>query len=64
MTGISPGIVDTEFQNVQSYGKKAASSLEEPLLAPDVAHAVLFALSAPPHMEVDDVLMRPKTQSN
>ena len=64
VTEVSPGIVDTEFQTVSSYGKSQGSSIEAPLQGADVAHAVLYALSAPPHVEVNDVLMRPVSQPN
>ena len=64
VTEISPGIVDTEFQAVRNYGKATPTSLEAPLQAVDVAHAVLYALSAPPHVDINDVLMRPVSQPN
>jgi NADP-dependent 3-hydroxy acid dehydrogenase YdfG len=54
VTVIAPGIVDTPFfENVP---------LGEPLHADDVARAVFFALSQPPHVDVNEVLVRPTAQ--
>ena len=54
VTVIAPGIVDTPFfENVP---------LEAPLVADDVARAVLFALSQPPHVDVNEILVRPTAQ--
>jgi NADP-dependent 3-hydroxy acid dehydrogenase YdfG len=54
VTIIAPGIVDTPFfENVP---------LEAPLDPGDVARAVLFALSQPPHVNVNEILVRPTAQ--
>jgi len=54
VTIIAPGIVDTPFfENVP---------LEAPLDPDDVARAVLFALSQPPHVNVNEILVRPTAQ--
>jgi NADP-dependent 3-hydroxy acid dehydrogenase YdfG len=55
VTVIAPGMVDTPFfSNVP---------LAEPLVADDVARAVLFALEQPPHVDVNEILVRPTAQS-
>jgi len=56
VTLIEPGIVDTPFwDNLQ----KPAS----PELQPDdIARAVMFAISQPPHVDVNDILIRPTGQ--
>ena len=54
VTVIAPGMVDTPFF--------AAIPLDEPLQAADVARAVLFALSQPPHVDVNEILVRPTAQ--
>ena len=62
---VSPGVVHTEFFSAMSGGDAATvrQYLDKPgLTAGDVAGAVLFALAAPPHMEVDDVMVRPTHQ--
>ena len=54
VTLIAPGIVDTPFfENIP---------LEQPLVAEDVARAVLFALSQPRHVDVNEILVRPTSQ--
>jgi NADP-dependent 3-hydroxy acid dehydrogenase YdfG len=66
VTAISPGFVETEF--AERYHQSAAAAKETysrfKVLEPaDIADAVLYALSAPDHVEVHDVLMRPTAQS-
>jgi NADP-dependent 3-hydroxy acid dehydrogenase YdfG len=54
VTIIAPGVVDTPFfENVP---------LDAPLEPNDVARAVLFALSQPPHVDVNEILVRPTAQ--
>ncbi|MEM7674537.1 MAG: SDR family NAD(P)-dependent oxidoreductase [Myxococcota bacterium] len=67
VSAISPGFVDTEF--IDTYTGKAADAQAirkgYPLLTgDDVASAVIYALGAPDHMQVHDVLMRPTDQEN
>ena len=55
VTVIAPGIVATPFfENVP---------LEAPLEPDDVARAVLFALSQPAHVDVNEILVRPTAQA-
>jgi NADP-dependent 3-hydroxy acid dehydrogenase YdfG len=54
VTVIAPGMVDTPFF--------AKVPLEAPLEADDIARAVLFALSQPPHVDVNEILVRPTAQ--
>ncbi|KAI8466605.1 MAG: hypothetical protein J3K34DRAFT_433187 [Monoraphidium minutum] len=66
VSGVSPGLVQTEFFKVRAFGDEekaaAATSSIQPLQPEDVARAVLWCLSAPPHMEVNDVVIRPREQ--
>lgn len=66
VSGISPGLVETEFFTVRAFGDKEAAravvSSMQCLQPSDVADAVLWVLSAPQHMEVDDVVIRPTQQ--
>lgn len=55
VTVIAPGMVDTPFF--------AQGPPDESLEADDVARAVLFALSQPPHVDVNEILVRPTAQS-
>jgi NADP-dependent 3-hydroxy acid dehydrogenase YdfG len=50
MTLIEPGMVDTPF-----FDSKVSGALE----ADDIARAVLFALTQPPHVDVNEILIRP-----
>lgn len=66
VTAISPGFVETEFAEKYHRSAKAAEetySRYKVLEDADVAEAVAWALGAPPHMQVHDVLMRPTEQS-
>jgi NADP-dependent 3-hydroxy acid dehydrogenase YdfG len=54
VTVIEPGMVDTRF-----FDDGAPSGA---LQAQDVARAVMFAVSQPPHVDVNEILVRPTTQ--
>ncbi|HZO36306.1 MAG TPA: SDR family oxidoreductase [Solirubrobacteraceae bacterium] len=53
VTLIEPGMVDTPF-----FENKPTGALE----ADDIARAVIYALSQPPHVDVNEILIRPVTQ--
>ncbi len=53
VTLIEPGMVDTEF-----FENRPANALE----AEDIARAVMYALSQPAHVDVNEVLVRPVSQ--
>ncbi len=55
VTLIEPGSVDTEF-----FDEPPQGALE----ADDVARAVMFAVSQPPHVDVNELLVRPTAQPN
>ena len=54
VTVIAPGITDTAFF--------AKNPLDVPLHADDIARAVLYALDQPPHVDVNEILIRPTAQ--
>ena len=54
VTVIEPGMVDTPFFD---------SPPEGALESDDVARAVMFALTQPPHVDVNEILVRPVNQS-
>ena len=59
VTLVEPGIVDTPFwDNLQ----KPDAAKE--LLPDDIARAVMFAVCQPPHVDVNDILIRPTGQSH
>ena len=65
VTAISPGFVETGFHTVY-YGDaeqaRQTYSQYKVLDPADVAGAVHYALAAPPHVQVHDLLMRPTEQ--
>lgn len=67
VSAISPGLVRTEFAGVflgdRERGETMYAELE-PLTPEDVATAVEFVLTAPGHVQIHDILMRPLTQKD
>jgi NADP-dependent 3-hydroxy acid dehydrogenase YdfG len=68
VTAIAPGMVNTEFSQVRFKGdKQKADSFYEgftPLLAEDVAEAILFAVTRPAHVNINEMLIMPTDQAN
>jgi NADP-dependent 3-hydroxy acid dehydrogenase YdfG len=54
VTLIEPGMVDTPF-----FDRRPTGALEPD----DIARAVMFALTQPPHVDVNEILVRPIHQS-
>jgi len=67
VTSIHPGAVETEFSKGRFKGdaEKAAKVYQgfTPLYAEDVAEAILFAVTRPPHVNIDDLLIMPTSQA-
>uniref|UniRef100_UPI0037E81F46 dehydrogenase/reductase SDR family member 11-like n=1 Tax=Semicossyphus pulcher TaxID=241346 RepID=UPI0037E81F46 len=65
-TCISPGLVDTEFapRLFRDNAEKAVEIFSnlKALEAIDVANSVTYVLSAPPHVQIGDIQMRPTEQ--
>lgn len=59
VTEIRPGVTDTHF-NAQTPGHPERADHLRPA---DVARAVLFALSAPAHVRVDELVLHPVVQA-
>ena len=55
VTTIEPGMVDTAFFD---------NPVTDALQADDVARAVLYAVGQPPHVDVNEILIRPTKQPN
>ncbi len=55
VTLIEPGMVDTPFFD---------NPVSNALSPDDIARAVLFAVSQPPHVDVNEILLRPTTQDS
>lgn len=67
VSSVSPGAVNTEFSLVRFKGdQERADAVYQgfrPLSAADVAEAILFAISRPPHVNIDDMLIMPTAQA-
>ncbi|MDP1847737.1 MAG: SDR family oxidoreductase [Solirubrobacteraceae bacterium] len=55
VTSIEPGMVDTPF-----FDNPVSDALEPD----DIARAIMFAVSQPPHMDVNEILIRPVSQAS
>jgi NADP-dependent 3-hydroxy acid dehydrogenase YdfG len=68
VTSICPGAVETEFSIVRFHGdtEKAKTVYKgfTPLLAADIADAILWVVTRPPHVNVNDLLIMPTAQAN
>jgi hypothetical protein len=64
---IDPGMVETEFSLVRFDGdaERAAAvySGVEPLTASDIAQCIAFIATRPPHVDIDQLVIRPRDQA-
>ncbi len=67
VTEILPGMVETEFSLVRFGGDEAAAAEVyremTPLRAEDVAECIRWATAQPAHVNVDEILVRPRDQA-
>jgi NADP-dependent 3-hydroxy acid dehydrogenase YdfG len=66
VTEIDPGAVETEFSVVRLGSEEAAKKVYEgyqPLVAEDIADCILWAVTRPPHVNVDEMVVRPLAQA-
>ena len=67
ITEIAPGLVETEFSIVRFHGDRQAAKAPyegiKPLTAGDVADCVVFAVTRPPHVDIDEIVIRPVAQA-
>ncbi len=68
VTQIAPGLVETEFSLVRFKGdaERAQKVYEgyEPLKAEDIADAIWYAVSAPAHVQIADMVIFPTAQAS
>jgi 17beta-estradiol 17-dehydrogenase / 3beta-hydroxysteroid 3-dehydrogenase len=70
VTSISPGLVDTGFASHYMRGDQEKADrffqkgVHDILQSSDVAEATLYALLAPAHCQVHDILLRPTEQAS
>jgi serine 3-dehydrogenase len=66
-SSVDPGLVDTEFAVVRSHGDQERADAVynglEPLHARDVADAVFFCATRPPHANVREMILMPSAQA-
>ncbi|MGZ4258140.1 MAG: SDR family NAD(P)-dependent oxidoreductase [Gaiellaceae bacterium] len=67
VTTVDPGLVESNFSRVRFRGDeekaKAVYANVEPLTPEDVAECVLFAVTRPPHVNVDELVVKALAQS-
>ena len=68
ITTVDPGLTETEFSIVRFKGDtaKAATVYEgvDPLTAEDVADCIVFALTRPWHVNIDEIVVKARNQSS
>jgi len=67
LTTVDPGLVETNFSRVRFRGDEEKASAVyanvEPLRPEDVAECVIFAVTRPPHVNVDELVVKALAQS-
>lgn len=66
VTEIDPGMVETEFSVVRLGSKEASDQVYAgmtPLTAEDVAECIAFSVTRPPHVNIDEIVVRPRDQA-
>lgn len=68
VTLLKPGLVETNFSNVRFHGdNERAQKVYEgiiPLTGEDIAEAALYAVQAPPHVQIAEMLILATHQAN
>jgi 3-hydroxy acid dehydrogenase / malonic semialdehyde reductase len=71
VTNVAPGLVETNFSNVRFKGDKEKASavyadvaMGGPLRPEDVADCIMFAVTRPPNVNVDEILLMALAQTS
>ncbi|KTC91061.1 SDR family oxidoreductase [Fluoribacter dumoffii] len=67
VTEIAPGAVETEFSEVRWNDKQKAKEFYQdfqPLLAEDIADAVLYCITRPQHVDIEEMTIMPTVQAS
>ena len=69
VTEVCPGLVETEFSVVRFHGEEEPAQAREksdevyrgfqPLTAADIADCIVWALTRPAHVDIDEIVVRP-----
>lgn len=67
VTNIEPGLADTEFSTVRFHGDRDRADAvyvgTRPLTAVDIAESIFWAVSRPPHVNINSMEIMPVAQS-
>jgi len=73
VTEVCPGLVETEFSIVRFHGEERPGEAKQmsdqvyrgfqPLTAADIADCIVWALTRPPHVDIDEIVVRPVAQA-
>lgn len=69
VTEVAPGMVRTEefalvrFDGDQQKADAVYAGVAEPLVAEDVADAITWVVTRPPHVNIDELVIRPRAQA-
>ena len=67
VTEVAPGLVETEFSLVRFEGDAEAAKKPyegiKPLTAEDIADCIAWAVTRPPHVDIDEIVVRPVAQA-
>ena len=73
VTEICPGLAETEFSIVRFHGEEKPDEAKknsdevyrgyQPLTAADIADCILWALTRPAHVDIDEIVVRPVAQA-
>ncbi|MFW0783273.1 SDR family NAD(P)-dependent oxidoreductase [Gordonia sp. CPCC 206044] len=68
LTEIAPGMVETDFSLVRFEGDQTRADAVyqglTPLIAEDVAEVIGFVASRPPHVNLDQIVVKPRDQAS